>query len=320
MSNLGAQDPHVTGFIEAAADDVDDDDNGYADSTLGTDELRYQMYHHIEGISRKASPVPVSQREIDRLNLKHHLTRLLFDGKLHFAPIPKSPQRILDVGTGSGKWAVDADIAPLQPTVIPPNLEFLLQHDYNNADWNLPRNTFDLVFSRWNHLYIADWRAFLRHAYTLLRPGGHVEFHEELHGYHSDDETYTPQTNLYRWAARCREAMLRFPGREVDLTAEEIVSYMREAGFVGVVVRCYKVPLNGWPKDEKYKEIGRLHQAQLLMMVEDGTKILLKKALEVGEEESMGLVKLAMTDMKSRAIHAYQKVYVIYGRKPESAF
>ncbi|KAF3904524.1 hypothetical protein ABW21_db0200490 [Orbilia brochopaga] len=215
---------------------------------------------------------------------------------------------------------IATDIAPLQPTVIPPNLEFLLQHDYNNPDWNLPRNTFDLVFSRWNHLYIADWRAFLRHAYALLRPGGHVEFHEELHGYYSDDETYGSQTNLYRWAARCREAMLRFPGREIDLTAEEIVGYMREAGFVGVVVRCYKVPVNGWPKDGTYKEIGRLHQAQLLMMMEDGTKILLKKAMDVDEAESMELVRLAKADMKSRAIHAYQKVYVIYGRKPESAF
>ncbi|KAF3120694.1 hypothetical protein TWF703_002352 [Orbilia oligospora] len=339
MSFLGAQDPHVTGVIEAAADDIDDDDDdGYADSTLGSDEARYQMYNHIESISRRASPVPLStraaayagilQQEIDRLNLKHHMSTLLFDGKLHFAPISRNPHRILDLGTGSGKWAVDAadeypmahviatDITPIQPTVIPPNLEFLLQHDYNN-DWNLPQNVFDLVFSRWNHLYIDDWRNFIRQAYISLRPGGYIELHEELHGYYSDDGTYSAQTNLYRWNARCREAMQRFPEREVDLTSDEIVRYMRDVGFEDVVVRTYKVPMNGWPKDETYKEIGRLQQAQLLMVVETGTKVLLKRALDIDEDESMDLVRRAMTDMKNRAIHAYQKLYVIYGRKPD---
>ncbi|KAF3911158.1 hypothetical protein AA313_de0208686 [Arthrobotrys entomopaga] len=109
MSYPGAQDPHVTGVIEAGADDIDDDDdNEYADSTLGSDEARYQMYNYVESISRRASPVPLSTREIDRLNLKHHMSTLLFDGKLHFAPVSRNPQRILDLGTGSGKWAVDA--------------------------------------------------------------------------------------------------------------------------------------------------------------------------------------------------------------------
>ncbi|KAF3933825.1 hypothetical protein ABW19_dt0200116 [Dactylella cylindrospora] len=272
--------------------------------------------------------LPLHNQEIDRLNLKHHLASLLFDGKLHFAPIPSNPQKILDLGTGSGKWAMDiadeypmahviaTDIAPIQPTVVPPNLEFLLQHDYNN-DWNLPRNIFDLVFSRWNHLYIVDWRNFIRQAYRALRPGGYLEFHEELNGYYSDDGTYSPATNLYLWSERCRDAMLRFPHREVDLTSDGIVRYMREVGFEQVVVRVYKVPLNGWPKDETYKEIGRLHQAQLLMTVDTGTKVLLKRALGMEEEESNTLVRRATRDMKNRSIHAYQKLYVIYGRKPD---
>ncbi|KAF3216318.1 hypothetical protein TWF106_008493 [Orbilia oligospora] len=111
--------------------------------------------------------------------------------------------------------------------------------------------------------------------------------------------------------------MQRFPEREVDLTSDEIVGYMRDVGFEDVVVRTYKVPMNGWPKDETYKEIGRLQQAQLLMVVETGTKVLLKRALDIDEDESMDLVRRAMTDMKNRAIHAYQKLYVIYGRKPD---
>lgn len=37
----------------------------------------------------------------------HHLYLLLLDGRLHLAPIGKNPQRILDIGTGTGIWAMD---------------------------------------------------------------------------------------------------------------------------------------------------------------------------------------------------------------------
>lgn len=37
----------------------------------------------------------------------HHVYLLLCDNKLHLAPIGKNPQRILDIGTGTGIWAMD---------------------------------------------------------------------------------------------------------------------------------------------------------------------------------------------------------------------
>lgn len=37
----------------------------------------------------------------------HHLYLLMLDKKLHSAPIGPNPQRILDIGTGTGIWAVD---------------------------------------------------------------------------------------------------------------------------------------------------------------------------------------------------------------------
>lgn len=35
--------------------------------------------------------------------MKHHSTKLLIGGKLHLAPIGKAPQKVLDVGTGTGE-------------------------------------------------------------------------------------------------------------------------------------------------------------------------------------------------------------------------
>lgn len=43
-----------------------------------------------------------------RLDIVHHTYLLLLDNKLHLAPIGPNPTRILDVGTGTGIWAIDA--------------------------------------------------------------------------------------------------------------------------------------------------------------------------------------------------------------------
>ena len=42
----------------------------------------------------------------------HHVFRLFLGGELHTAPL-ESPRKILDLGTGTGAWAIDmADIYP----------------------------------------------------------------------------------------------------------------------------------------------------------------------------------------------------------------
>jgi hypothetical protein len=38
----------------------------------------------------------------------HHICSLVLDGELNLAPIPKNPMRVLDLGTGTGIWAMCA--------------------------------------------------------------------------------------------------------------------------------------------------------------------------------------------------------------------
>jgi methylase of polypeptide subunit release factors len=37
----------------------------------------------------------------------HHMMTLRTDGKLHVTPLPEYPQKILDLGTGTGIWAIE---------------------------------------------------------------------------------------------------------------------------------------------------------------------------------------------------------------------
>jgi hypothetical protein len=51
---------------------------------------------------------PNDDLEQEREDMKHAMVVHLCDGKLHYAPLD-SPQRILDVGTGTGIWAIDSE-------------------------------------------------------------------------------------------------------------------------------------------------------------------------------------------------------------------
>ena len=67
------------------------------------------------------------QQELERIDLKHHIAMLLSGGNLHLAPLV-NPKRILDIGTGTGIWAIEmaeqysdseivgTDLSPVQPS------------------------------------------------------------------------------------------------------------------------------------------------------------------------------------------------------------
>lgn len=52
---------------------------------------------------------PNDDTENDRLDMQHHLFHLTFAGELFLTPIPKEKKlgRVLDIGTGTGIWAID---------------------------------------------------------------------------------------------------------------------------------------------------------------------------------------------------------------------
>lgn len=54
---------------------------------------------------------PNDEPEQEREDMKHAMIIHLCGGKLHFAPL-QNPQKILDIGTGTGVWAIDSEPPP----------------------------------------------------------------------------------------------------------------------------------------------------------------------------------------------------------------
>ncbi|KAF9030330.1 hypothetical protein BDZ89DRAFT_1013821 [Hymenopellis radicata] len=141
--------------------------------------------------------LPSDEAERERLDLQHeYLTRKLCDGHLIFAPNAalKNDLHVLDSGTGTGIWIIDAcseapganfigiDIQDrLFPAVTLKNASFSVHSVVDlPSDWS---NQFDLVNQR---LLIAalgeeQWKIALREVHRVLVPGGYVQFIEGVY-------------------------------------------------------------------------------------------------------------------------------------------
>ncbi|CAG8123028.1 unnamed protein product [Penicillium nalgiovense] len=269
--------------------------------------------------------LPNDEPEQDRQDLLHHVRNLVLNGCLFRAPLDSNIQRALDIGTGTGIWAIDfadsfpstevtgTDLSPIQPSWVPPNLRFVV--DDAESQWLYsPSRPFDFIHARDLGGAIADWPRLMRQSYEHLRLGGWIELQEFEVMLRSDDDSMRFAPALCEFLDRLTQASEAFQ-RPMNI-AEGHRQRLVEAGFEDVRDEVYKVPSSVWARDPVQKEIGRYNQCSLLMAVESYSLALFTRVLGWSNNDTQVFLAGVRKDLKNPAVHTYCKLHVVYGRKP----
>ena len=121
--------------------------------------------------------------------------------------------------------------------------------------------------------------------------------------YASDDGTLSVDSAVYRGSALWAEAA-NANGRPSNL-APFYKSYFERAGFVDVVERRFKWPLNEWPKDPYYKELGTWTRENLNYGIEGILMALFTRFLNWSREEVLVFCAQFRESLKDRSVHGY---------------
>ncbi|KAK0622813.1 S-adenosyl-L-methionine-dependent methyltransferase [Immersiella caudata] len=271
---------------------------------------------------------PNDEKEVDRLNNQHEILKILLDNRNYLAPLSASnpPLRILDLATGTGRWAIEmgdefprssvigTDLSPIQPDLVPPNVRFYV--DDANDEWQSGRDwhNIDYIHCRVTIGCWDDMASVIRKGFERLRPGGWMESQEPHCDVHCDDREVPVTHGVKRWwDEMCRASAAA--GRPLHITPTIKQMYI-DAGFVDVHEKVYKIPMNGWPKVPRLKRLGELWHRNVEEGMSGLSYALFHRVNGMQKEEIEVSLVNVRKDLADQKMHIYEKFYVVWGRKP----
>ncbi|RDW85374.1 hypothetical protein BP5796_03699 [Coleophoma crateriformis] len=311
--------------IDSSYGDAEFDTNSITD-TLASSVKRFReehgrTYHSYGGERSTGLKAFASNRhlEISILMLRgsHHFWTLILEGKLFLAPV-KSLQKVLDLGTGTGIWAMDVadqypsavvkgmDLSPIQPLWTAPNAVFEVD-DYNHTAFDVSPNH-DLIHARELLGSVLDWPRLLRKCFNGLTPGGWIECVEPDIKVTSNHMPLPADDPNAQWVEVFREV-----GQQTGMTFEAAVrlkDWLEKAGFENVEEVVFPIAVGSWPRDKKQKELGMWNQVRLANGMRDFTERRMRNSLGKQDVEIEALIARSRAAVQDSNLYTHQNMSV----------
>ncbi|OTB02848.1 hypothetical protein M426DRAFT_13095 [Hypoxylon sp. CI-4A] len=272
--------------------------------------------------------LPFDKHELIRLEVQHRLYRHCLDGALTHTRLPLDTTKILDLGTGTGIWAIEMaarypqaqitgiDVYPVQITKsVPPNVQFKID-DVENS-WDVPDNSIDFIHARGLAGGVKDWHGLLRQVHDKLKPGGLFEMTEiainvlDFDGKFAEAEMYP---EFLKAVQDCCDKV------GIDFNPSPHVSdWLVDADFEKIVQRSEILPVGKWAQDEKLKtRQDFMNQITTKHFIFESHCALLFYSCGWTKEEFDAIVPTFWEEIQAASVRPYITAVYTTARKPRA--
>ncbi|KAI8278686.1 Secondary metabolism regulator LAE1 [Colletotrichum sp. SAR11_240] len=294
--------------------------------------------------------LPVDDEEQDRLDIFHNMISIARKKALYSIPDPPAGSRIIDLGAGTGFWAIEVadklhwaqkapesiiglDLSLIQPgryvfcgaqhslgvcspfaISIPPTVKFV-RADVEDP-WQYPEQYFDFVHMQMMLGSVRDWQQLYNRSFRHLKPGGFIEQVEIEWVFRCDDNTLSPNSPLRQWGVVLSQAMRRF-GAPIDIF--DTKAALESMGFTNFNQQVINLPINPWVRpDEHEEELGRWFNLGLTHGLQAMTMApFTRYAPEPWTANQVNqFVEVLKQELCRLSVHAYCRMYVWTAQKP----
>uniref|UniRef100_A0A4E9E9Q9 Methyltransferase domain-containing protein n=1 Tax=Gibberella zeae TaxID=5518 RepID=A0A4E9E9Q9_GIBZA len=316
--------------VDSTSDDHDSDINcslpnsvsSITSSIFNYDVVNSRTYQTVHG----KYWAPTDQISLDAMELFYQTTFLVLGSKLYLAPLDANQvHRVLDIGTGSGTWAMDfadatpeaevigIDISPIQPVFVPPNLQFEI--DDFTKEWTFKANSRDLIHMRFLGGGVSDWRSLYENAFRVTKPGGWIETHEFDPGFHSQNDSIVHGSAIAAWGSIFEEGCKKLGTSFIPIPSKVQQEHLEAVGFVDIQSQIIRVPVGRWAKEENMEEIGTYALGSIASDIQ-GWVNFMAYTCDWKEDDIREYCVQLRKERATKTTQLYYYQQIVWGRKP----